>query len=134
MTGHDLDLAIGPALEAADKEELHTMRTIVTTIIKNFSSRGRSNLIRVAVFNCSLIRLISYIEERHRIGSINPNWVDNKLLGLKDLEMALKEGHPLQSDKAAFLTAFISSAIYKKWLLSVSARAADVAGELLLNW
>jgi hypothetical protein len=45
MTGHDLDPAIGPALEAADKEELRTMRTMVAAIMKNFSSRGRSNLV-----------------------------------------------------------------------------------------
>jgi hypothetical protein len=49
--------------------------------------------------------------------------------------MALREGYPLQLDKAAFLTAFISLnlAIYKEWLLSISVRAADIAKELLLN-
>jgi hypothetical protein len=135
MTGHNLDPAIRPALEAADKEELRIMHTMVAAIMKNFSSRGRSNLVRVAVFDCSLIRLISRTEERHRIGSIDPNWVDNELSGLKDLETALREGHPLRSDEAAFLTAFTSNlAAYEEWLLSVSARAADVAGELLLNW
>jgi hypothetical protein len=126
MTGHDLDPAIGPALEAADKEELHIMRMMVAAIMKNFSSRGRSNLVRVAVFNCSLIRLISCTEERHRIGSIDPNSVDDELLGLKDLETALREGHPLRSNEAAFIAAFTS---LEEWLLSVSARAADVAGE-----
>lgn len=106
MTGHDLDPAIGPALDAAGKEELKEIRTMVAAIRKNFSPRCRSNLVRMAVFDCSLIRLISRTDQRHRIGSIDPNWVDSELSGLKDLERGLREGHHLRSDQAAFLAAF----------------------------
>ncbi|KAH7494146.1 hypothetical protein FOMA001_g562 [Fusarium oxysporum f. sp. matthiolae] len=106
MTGHDLDPAIGPAL------------------------------VRMAVFDCSLIRLISRTDQRHRIGSIDPNWVDSELSGLKDLERGLREGHHLRSDQVAFLAAFtgLNSVAYEEWLFNVSERVIAVEGELLLNW
>ncbi|KAG5805601.1 hypothetical protein H9Q74_014481, partial [Fusarium xylarioides] len=57
-TSHDLDTAIRPVLWAADKEDLEEIRMMAAAIRKNFSSRCRSNLVRMAVFDCSLIRLI----------------------------------------------------------------------------
>ncbi|KAI3580455.1 hypothetical protein IWW34DRAFT_737342 [Fusarium oxysporum f. sp. albedinis] len=135
ITSHDLDPAIGPALDTAGKEELKEIRTIVATIRKNFSSRCRSNLVKIAIFDYSLIRLISHTDQRHRIGSIDPNWVNSKLSGLKDLERGLREGHHLRSDQAAFLTAFTGNSVaYEEWLFNVSERVIAVEGELLLNW
>ncbi|EWY86014.1 hypothetical protein FOYG_10677 [Fusarium oxysporum NRRL 32931] len=134
MTSYDLDPAIRPALDAAGKEELKEICTIVAAIRKNFSLRCRSNLVKMAVFDCSLIRLINYTDQRHRISLIDPNWVDSELLGLKDLERDLREGHHLRSDQAAFLAAFTGLVAYKEWLFNVSERVIAVEGELLLNW
>lgn len=120
-TGHNLDAAIGPALWGADREELREVRTMAAAIRKNFSSRCRSNLVtrveaisidlrkrvqnhlRMAVFDCNLIRLIC---RTGPFGLIDLTWVNDELSGLKDLERVLREGHPLKSDQAAFLAAF----------------------------
>ncbi|KAF5695571.1 hypothetical protein FMUND_15845 [Fusarium mundagurra] len=128
-TGHNLDTAIRPALWAADKKELEEVRTMAAAIRKNFSSRCRSNLVRMAVFDCNLIRLI---RRTGRLGSIRLNWVNDELSDLKDLERGLREGHPLRSDQAAFLAAFASSNAYEEWLLNVAERVITVEGVLLL--
>ncbi|VTT62066.1 unnamed protein product [Fusarium fujikuroi] len=73
ITGHDLDIAIRPALEAAKSKELKEIYIIVAAIRKNFSLRCRSNLIKIAIFNYSLIQLISCMSYSHCLGSIYLN-------------------------------------------------------------
>ncbi|KAG5753294.1 hypothetical protein H9Q73_014408, partial [Fusarium xylarioides] len=54
-TSHDLDTAIGPVLWSDDNEELEEIRTIAAAIRKNISSRSRSFLVGMVVFECSMI-------------------------------------------------------------------------------
>lgn len=62
----------------------------------------------MAVFDCRLIGLIGRTDHSACLGAINPGWVDDELTSLLNLERVLREGHPLQSDQAAFLAAFAS--------------------------
>lgn len=132
-TGHNLDAAIGPALRRANRDELKEIRTIVAAIKKNFSSRCRSNLIRMAIFDCMLIGLISRTIHWPCLDAIDPDWVYYELLDLKKLERDLREGHPLRSDQAAFLAAFAgNSNAYEEWLSNVAERVITAEGVLLL--
>ncbi|KAJ0141707.1 hypothetical protein HZ326_15458 [Fusarium oxysporum f. sp. albedinis] len=60
----------------------------------------------MAVFECSLISLISRTDPDHLGGTISPTWLARELSGLKKLEEALRQGWSLEVEEAAFLAAF----------------------------
>ncbi|KAH7234972.1 uncharacterized protein BKA55DRAFT_544158 [Fusarium redolens] len=92
---------------------------MAAAIRKNFSSRGKSSLVRMVVFDCSLIELISRTDPGYLGGTISPAWIDRELSGLKKLEKALRHDWPLTAEEAAFLAAFTGSARYEEWLINV---------------
>jgi hypothetical protein len=49
-TNHNLIDAIGPALKQAAGRDCRALRIMAAAIGKNFSSRGKSSLVRMAVF------------------------------------------------------------------------------------
>ena len=73
----------------------------------------------MAVFECSLISLISRTDPDHLGGTISPTWLARELSGLKKLEEALRQGWSLEAEEAAFLAAFTGSARYEEWLENV---------------
>ncbi|SCO34510.1 uncharacterized protein FFMR_03514 [Fusarium fujikuroi] len=58
-TNHDLIDAIESVLAEAAGHECRKLRTMAAAIKKNFSSRNQSSLVKMAIFDCTLIDVIS---------------------------------------------------------------------------
>jgi hypothetical protein len=61
MTNYNLIDAIGLALKQAVGRDCYILYIIAIAIKKNFLLKGKSSLIKIAIFNYSLIKLINYI-------------------------------------------------------------------------
>ncbi|TXC06457.1 hypothetical protein FocTR4_00010718, partial [Fusarium oxysporum f. sp. cubense] len=105
-TNHNLIDVIGPVLEQAKGKDYRILHKMAEAIRMNFSSRGRLSLVRMAIFECSLISLIGHTDPDHLGGTISPTWLARELSGLKKLEEALRQGWSLEAEEAAFLAAF----------------------------
>ncbi|KAM0075886.1 hypothetical protein ACKRZS_011876 [Fusarium odoratissimum] len=88
----------------------------------------------MAVFECSLISLIGYMDPDYLGGMISLTWLARELSGLKKLEEALWQGWSLEAEEAAFLAVFTGSARYEEWLENVIIEAEWVLCILPLVW
>jgi hypothetical protein len=61
-TNHNLINAIESALGQANSYKCRKLYIIATAIIKNFLLRNQSSLVKIAIFNYTLIQLIFYID------------------------------------------------------------------------
>ncbi|KAG9503366.1 hypothetical protein J7337_006211 [Fusarium musae] len=121
ITNHDLITAIELVLGQANSEDCRKLRTMAAAIKKNFSSRSPSSLVKMAVFDCALIDLISRTDPACLGHLVHPVWLARELARLNKLERAIRKGLPLNTEEAAFLTALtgLNSALYEEWLENV---------------
>lgn len=125
-TNHDLIAAIESVLSRARGRECRKIRTMAAAIMKNFSSRSPSSLVKMAVFDCTLINLINRTDRASLGHQVHPVWLAGELFRLEKLERAIREGLPLDTEEAAFLTALTGSALYEEWLGNVIIEAEYV--------
>ncbi|RKL24156.1 hypothetical protein BFJ72_g14359 [Fusarium proliferatum] len=132
-TNHDLIDAIESMLAKAAGHKCRKLHTMAAAIKKNFSSRNQSSLVKMAIFNCTLIDVISRTDPDILSRTISLDWLAKELSQLRDLEEAIRQGRTLTTDQATFLAAFSgNSAGHEEWLQNVIIEAECVLGFLPL--
>jgi hypothetical protein len=133
ITNHNLIDIIESVLAEAAGHKCHKLHIMAAAIKKNFSLRNQSSLIKIAIFDCTLIDMISCIDLDILSHIISLDWLAKELLQLRDLEEAIRQGRTLTTDQATFLAAFSgNSAGHEEWLQNVIIEAECVLGFLPL--